>query len=132
MLRYGAVIGDIVQKTRDEMIEWKLVKHDFYSQFLLNPHRVIRAYKAPYNLAKKEYELLFVERRAPSYDDFDDSGESYEYELFVLDRHDGEVVLSLYNGVVDRDQLLVLSGLIESHNDRVQSFFEAFNQSEEA
>jgi hypothetical protein len=93
----------------------------------LNASRVIRAFTADYPVGTKQYTLLFVERRIDLHDEFGESAESYGYELFVLDR-DGQIVLSLYDGVVDRDDPLRLAGLIDEQNDRVKDFFEAFGE----
>jgi hypothetical protein len=93
----------------------------------LNAFRVIRAFKAEYPVGNKSYGLLFVERRVDYHDDFGDSTEGYGFELFILDE-DRQIVLSLYEGIVDRDDLLRLSGLIDEHNDRVKQFFSAFDE----
>ena len=128
MDRYNRILDDIRRKTDDEVICWKVVNADRYSDVLLNPHRVIRAFLAPYNIGGKTYNLLFVERKTDFHDDFDPLTEGFGYDLFILD-DDGQIVVSLYEGVVDRDDLLRLSGLIDEHNDRAQNFFRAFDES---
>jgi hypothetical protein len=127
MDRYDRIIRDIQQRTDDEAIHWKVVNVDRYSSVLMNTFRVIRAFAADYPVGEKKYDLLFVERKVDYHDDFGDSTEGYGFELVVLDE-DGQLVLSLYEGVVDRDDLLKLSGLIDEHNDRVKGFFEAFDR----
>ena len=128
MDRYDRIIRDIRQKTDDEIIRWKVVNADRYSDVLLNTYRVLRAFAADYLIGEKTYKLLFVERKIDFHDELGDSTEAYGFELFVLDE-DGQIVLSLYEGVVDRDDLLRLSGLIDEHNDRVKNFFDAFDES---
>ncbi len=127
MDRYDRIVRDIQQKTDDEAIHWKVVNADRYSSVLMNPFRVIRAFTADYPIGGKKYDLLFVERKVDYHDDFGDLAEGYGFDLFILDE-EGQIVLSLYEGVVDRDDLLKLSGLIDEHNDRVKDFFEAFDE----
>ncbi len=127
MDRYDRIIRDIQQKTDDEVIHWKVANADRYSSVLMNTFRVLRVFTADYPIGEKKYDLLFVERKIDYHDDFGYSSEGYGFELFILDE-DGQIVLSLYEGVVDRDDLLKLSGLIDEHNDRVKSFFEAFDE----
>ena len=129
MDRYDRILNDVRQKTAEEILDWKLVHADRYSDLVLNPLRVIRAFAADYPIGKKNYDLLFIERKIDNHDDLGDFlSETYGFELFVLDE-DRQIVLNLYEGVVDRDDLLRLSGLIEEHNDRARKFFEAFDQS---
>src|SRR5271169_4748096 len=123
MDRYDRIIRDIQQKTDDEVIHWRVANADRYSSVLMNTFRVIRAFTADYPIGEKKYDLLFVERKVDYHDDFGDSAEGYGFELFILNE-DGQIVLSLYEGVVDRDDLLKLSGLIDEHHDRVKHFFE--------
>ncbi len=129
MDRYDRIIRDIQQKTDEEIIRWAAVTAGRYSEVLLNPSRVIRAFSAAYPVGQKTYELLFVERRVDFHNEFDYTTEVYGFELLVLD-HNREIVLSLRDGVVERDDLLRLSGLIDAHNDRVKEFFGAFEESE--
>ena len=128
MDQFDRIIRDVQAKTGDEMIRWDVVNAANYSHILLNVSRVIRAFKADYPIREREYGLLFVERRVDNRDEFGDSSESHGFELFILDG-DGQLVLSLYEGVVDREDLLRLASFIDDHNDRVRSFFEAFNGS---
>lgn len=128
MDRYERVIRDIQQKTHEEAIQWKVVNADRYSEVILNTYRVLRAFTADYRIGQREYELLFIERKADYHDDFGVLTEGYGFELFILDK-DRQIVLSLFEGVVDRDDLLRLSGLIDEHNDRAKNFFDAFDES---
>ncbi len=128
MDRYDRIIRDIQQKTDSEVIRWKVVSSDQHAGILLNAFQIVRTFAADYPIGKRTYDLLFVERKVDFQDEFGDSTEGYGFELLVLDE-DRQIVLSLYEGVVDRDDLLKLSGLIDAHNDRVKNFFEAFDGS---
>ncbi len=128
MDQYDRIIRDVQQKTDDEDVRWKVVNAEFYSGVLLNTDRVLRAFTADYAVGKKIYLLLFVEKKTKYPNDFGYMGEGYGFELFVLDQ-DRQIVLSLFDGVVERDDLLKLSGLIDAHNDRAREFFEAFDES---
>ena len=127
MDRYDRIIHDVQRRTAEESIRWKVINAERYS-VVLNPYRVLRALTADYPVGSKTYTLLFIERKVEIHGDYGDSTEGYGFELFILDE-DREVVLSLYEGVVDRDDLLRLSGLIEEHNDRAKDFFAAFDES---
>jgi len=127
MDRYDRIIRDVQRKTEEELLRWEVVAAGRYSTVLLNPHRVVRAFKAEYFVGGRDYTLLFTEKKIDTHDEFGDSTEVCGFELFILDL-DQQVVLSLYEGLVDRDDLLRLSGLIDAHNDRVKTFFEAFGE----
>ena len=71
-----------------------------------------------------------MERKEDFHDDFGDASETYGFELFILDE-DGQLVLPLYAGVVDRDDLLRLSGLIDENNDRIKDLFDAVDALDE-
>jgi hypothetical protein len=127
MDRFDRIIRDIQQKTDDEVIHWRAVSAERYSNVVLNTFRVIRAFSADYRIANKEYELVFIERKIDYHDDFSYSTEGRGFELFVLGEG-GQLVVSLYDGVVDRDDLLRLAGLIDAHNELVKQFFDAFDE----
>jgi hypothetical protein len=127
MDRFDCIIRDIQQKTDDETIRWKAVSAERYSGVVLNTARVIRAFSADYRVANKEYELVFIERKIDYHDDFSFLTEGRGFELFVLG-DGGQLVLSLFDGVVDRDDLLRLAGLIDAHNELVKQFFDAFDE----
>jgi hypothetical protein len=99
------------EKTDSEVIDWKVVSSDQHSGILLNAFQVVRTFAADYPIGKRKYELLFVERKADFQDEFGDSTEGYGFELLIMDE-DQQIVLSLDEGVVDRDDQLKLSGLI--------------------
>ena len=128
MDRYDRIIRDVQVKTEEEALQWKLVNVEVYAGQVFNTHRVLRAFTAEYFIGKMSYTLLFVERKVDHHDDLYDSSEGSGFELLILDK-DHQIVLSLYDGVVDRDDLLRLAGLIDEHNDRVKDFFAAFDES---
>jgi hypothetical protein len=128
MDRYERVIRDVQQKTEDETIQWRTVRVLKYSDVVINPDRVVRSFEADYPVGGKDYVLLFVERRVEHHDDFGYISEGFDYQLLILDE-EGQIAVSLYDGVVDRDDLLKLSGLIEERNDRAKAFFASFDAS---
>ena len=128
MDRYNQIIQDVQRKTDTEEIRWKVDNADRHSEIIFNTYRFIRTFISDYLVGKKNFTLLFVERKVDYYDDFGDSTEGYGFDLYVLSE-DGQIVLSRYEGVVDRDDFLKLSGLIDEHNDRVKAFFDAFDES---
>jgi hypothetical protein len=132
MDQFDRIIFDIRRKTSDEELDWKIVPPASVSRIVLNPDRVVRAYSADYPVQERIYPLVFVERRVELFDGYSSPYESLDFEVFVLDSDDGEVVLTLYDGVVDRDDLVKLSGLIKTHNDRAKAFLSAFDDTDAA
>lgn len=128
MDRYERLIRDVLQKTGDEILRWQVASLDDLSRVILNADRVIRVYRSSYSLGGQIYRLVFVEKRDLFSDAYGDSYEAPSFEVIVLDQ-DGEIVLRLYDGVVERDDLAYLAALIEEHNDRTRSFFAAFDES---
>ena len=129
MDRYDRVIRDVQQKTDEDLLRWEVVRPESHSKILMNADHVLRAYRADYGVGGKSYVLLFVERKVDRDDEF---GFGYpiggsSFELFIVEE-DGEIVLRLFDGAVDRDDLTKLAGLIEEHNDRVKGFFAAFDE----
>jgi hypothetical protein len=131
MDRYEQIIRDIQRKTEERLIQWKAVQAEIYSYVLLNSNRVLRSFEAEYPVGGKPYSLLFVERRIDHHDEFGGPMEARDLRVFVLDDR-GRTVVSLYDGVVDRDDLLRLSGLVDENNDLTKTFFDAFDLSVKA
>ena len=127
MDKYERVIRDIQGKTRDRHVKWIVVNPSGYEKVLTNPNQVRRLNRADYNLRGRKYELCFVEKIIPAEDDFGGYYESLNFQLLILDE-DGEIVFTIHSGVVERDDLLKLAGLIDENNDRTQEFFAAFDE----
>ncbi len=128
MDRYDRTIHDVQRKTDEKIMHWKMVRSDRHSNILVNARRVIRLFEADYSVGPNKYLLLFVERKTDFRDELGDLNEGYGFELFVLDS-DGQIMVSLYDGVVERDDLLKLSWLIDAYNDRTPEFLAAFDES---
>lgn len=128
MDRFDRVMHDVLRKTDDREILWRVVDAGRYSGILLNVNRIIRAFLAEYLVGLETYNLLFLERKIDLRDEFGEFEEAISLELLVLDK-DGQIVLHLYDGIVERADLLRLSGLIDDRNDRTSQFFAAFDQS---
>lgn len=129
MDRYERIIRDVQERTEEDRLLWRLERPAACARILMNPDRVLRVYTADYDLAGSSYRLLFAERRTEFHDDFGEVFEGYGFELFVLGM-DGEIVIPLYEGVVDRTDLLRLAALVDEHNDRARDFFAAFDAAE--
>src|SRR4051812_42100573 len=99
MDRYDRVIRDMQQKTEDRRLAWKVVSPARYERILVDPGRVIRTVASEYTLADKKFDLLFVERKTDLFVDSGEIREGRDFQVLVLDQ-DGEIVLSLYDGVV--------------------------------
>jgi hypothetical protein len=131
MDRYDRIIRDVQERTDEDRLSWSVVNPARYEKVLVNPHRIIRAFTASYTLGLKVYNLLFVARRNEVHDESGDLIEGRVFELLVLDVA-GDIVLQLYDGIVDRDDLWRLSSLIDEHNDKAKGFFAAFEETDVA
>lgn len=130
MDRYDRIIADIIRRTDGGDLRWVCVR-TVDAHVLTNAEKVMRMFRATYQLGERKYHLLFVERRVDGTDEFDNVTERIDFEVHVLGE-DREVVLRLYEGVVDKSDLLTLASLIDDRNDRATEFFEAFDRMEVA
>src|SRR5438094_157481 len=100
MDRYDRLIRDVQQKTENESIRWEVVNAGLYKKILLNIDTVVRAFTAEYPVGNRKYTLLLTVGKKHILNEYLPSTDAYNPELFILDI-DGQVVLSLYDGLVD-------------------------------
>lgn len=67
----------------------------------------------------EEYTVLFVEKKSPEPDY--DYLEKYWPEVLVLD--DGELIASLNDSIIERQNLINLMELVESKSDKAKKLF---------
>ena len=127
MDQYDRLIHDILTKTENNLLDWDVTAAGVYETAVLNAHRLIRAYRTTYVLGEQKYTLLFLESKV---DRFDELGELYEgrgFELLVLGE-DKIPVFNLYDGVVELEDLVKLSSLLQDHNTQAKRFFAEFEK----
>jgi len=132
MDRYDRFILDILRKTEARELDWRVVPPGEISHAVLNPDRILRAYLADYPLQGRNYRLYFIEKRVEFLNEF--AGPYREvlgFEVVVLDV-DEAIVLTLYNGVVEAEDLWKLSSLIKACNDRAEVLLSAFDDTDAA
>ena len=128
MDRYDRILADVLEKNAGDRLKWVAAPTSTHADVVLNAHRILRCYLAEYDLGDRKYELLFLVKKEEQYDPvFGDLFETREYELLVLQGK--TVVLSLIDGIVERDQLLELASYLRTHNSQTTDFFAAFERS---
>jgi hypothetical protein len=130
MDRYDRLMNDILEKTAAGALRWTVMARQDYDQALAIPDGVRRIFRADYLLGDQSYRLCFVKSRTKRFGDFGAVHEVSEIEIHVLNQ-DNRVALVLVDvdGLVERDDLLRLSGLIDANNEQTREFFEAFDRS---
>ncbi|MBI1903415.1 MAG: hypothetical protein HYS13_20120 [Planctomycetia bacterium] len=128
MDKYDATLARVIDETADGTVKWRMDHPDNYAAVILNSDRVIRAFTAKLPLGHKEFPLLFIEKKAPSRDEYDQLFEGTEFELYVLDDF-GRIVLPVYEGLVEERQLERLAELVSQSNEAAREFFDALESS---
>jgi hypothetical protein len=129
MDKYEATLARVIDATSSGVLVWEPVGQARYADVVVNADRVVRAYQAELELKEKRFPLVFVEKRTPWYDEFDKPAERMEFELHVLDKS-RHLVLSLYDGVVERRDLQRLAASIKQSSGSAKEFFEALQAAE--
>lgn len=127
MDRYDRLIHDILAKTENHVLDWDVTAVGFYETAVLNAHRLIRAYRTTYVLGEQKYTLLFLESKVDRFDDFGGLHEGRGFELLILGE-DKVPVFNLYDGVVELEDLVKLSSLLQDHNIQAKRFFAEFEK----
>ena len=128
MDRYDRIMADLIAKTEDGSLRWKVFNHRDLQGVLPVIDGVRRVFIAVYSLGNAGYRLFFVESRLKRIGDFGTVSEVPDYEIYIVNSND-EVAQILIDGLVERDDLLRLSGAIDAYNEQAQEFFDAFDRS---
>lgn len=126
MDRYDRIMRDVIERTENGLLRWGRAPRNFIQNCVLNPDQVFLAHWSDYDLSGQIYHLLFAEKRYGTKDSFGRTVETTRNELIVLDTGN-EAVLSLFDGLVDREDLAQLASAIFEHNEHTKQFFEAFD-----
>ena len=120
--KYDQALFRIEDETTSGRLNWTLAGPGSYRDLVVNPERVLRCLTAELELAGKRFPLLFVEKKDPRHGEFGDMYEAVVHELLVLDAA-GRLIVPLYDGVVDRNDLARLGDLIADSSGAAREFF---------
>ena len=123
MDRYEATLARITDETDRGALRWEAAFPSTHERVVLNPDRVVRCFAADLSAGGKTFPLLYVERKESRFDEFDAPQETLSRELLVLDG-DGRLVLPIYEGLVDREDLIRLAAAISDTNAAAEDFFD--------
>ena len=76
-------------------------------------------------IKEHEYDLVFVEKKTPTIDENDIQFERLGYELNVLN-DDGDLLIPMYDGLVDREDLFRLAAAISDNCSDANEFFNSY------
>jgi hypothetical protein len=120
----------LIQKTVNESIGWEVVSPYRYERIIANPDAVVRAYESRLDLKGKAYPVLTVEKKNWAHDDYGQEFERLDIEVYVMNS-DYNLIFPIYEGLVDRDDLLKLISAISDTSDQSKEFFDAISGEDE-
>lgn len=123
--QYEQTLQRLVIETEEGMLKWETVRPSIYERIIANVDTVVRAFKTQLKLKEKVYHVVVVEKKDFTNDHFGSYFERLSFEVYVLN-HKEEFIFPIYEGLVDRDDLLRLIGAISDASDQTREFFEAF------
>jgi len=120
MNKYESFVTEILAQTRSGHLRWNQIGRNENSGIILNDHLVLRQFSTIFVRGDGEFTLLLLEKRQ-LYDDEDFFDERLEFtrpELLVVEK--GELVLSLWDGLVSLVTLMNLLVAAESSSDSLR------------
>lgn len=122
MNKYEKLFADIAEQTRTDEIKWKQTRKDAHSDLIFNPDLTYRQYSGEYKKGNNTFEVVFVEKK---YDDpvHDFAYQKYASEILIVDDKN-ELVVTLTDSVIAKDDMIDLVKSIEGKNDRSKNLFE--------
>jgi hypothetical protein len=121
MNKYELLFNEIMQKTRNEKLKWKQLKRNANSELIFSANLVFRQFSAAFEREGAEFELLLIEKKYED-PDYDYVYDKYRPELLVID-DDGELIITLTDSVIERNDLIRLADLVETKTDRANKLF---------
>ena len=122
MNKYEKLFAEIAKKTEKNEIEWKQVKKSAHADLIFNPDMVFRQYSGELKKGNDTYEVVFLEKKT---DDpvHDFAYQRYIPEIMIIDDKN-ELLVTITDSVIEKDDMLGLLQAIEEKNDRVKKLFD--------
>ena len=124
MDKYDQTMRKVIAGTQDNEIKWKSASPNPYHRIITNVDMVVRCFTAKMTIKDSEYDLVFVEKKTFAMDENGIQFEKLGYELNVLN-DGGELVVPIYEGLVDREDLFRLASVVSDSNADANDFFDA-------
>lgn len=123
MNKYEKLFEDIAKQTRAGSLKWKQLRRHANSDVIFSASLVFRQFSADFERSGNQFKLLLVEKK---YEDpeFDFAYDKYRPELLVIDE-DGELVVTLSDSVIERNDLTRLADMVETHSDKASKLFDS-------
>lgn len=118
MNKYEKLFEDISNKTDSGEIKWRQINKSAHADLIFNPDMAFRQYSGEYTKDGETYEVVFVEKKA------DDPVHDFVYqrympEILIIDE-DKELLVTLTDSIIEKDQLIDLVKNIEGKNDKTK------------
>lgn len=122
MNKYEKLFAEIAEKTEKNEIEWKQVKKSAHADLIFNSDMVFRQYSGELKKGNDTYEVVFLEKKT---DDpvHDFAYQRYIPEIMIIDDKN-ELLVTITDSVIEKDDMLGLVQAIEEKNDRVKKLFD--------
>lgn len=117
-------INNLLNKTRNEELKWKIVSNEKWDHLIFQKNFVYRSLEAEYKLKGKEYTVVLIEKK------YEDPEHEYYYEKYsveVLLLKDGSLITTISENEVDREELLKLLGQADMKSADLENFLEDLN-----
>ncbi|WP_285409259.1 hypothetical protein [Pseudomonas sp. FR229a] len=122
MNKYEKLFDDIATKTHNGDLNWKQISKTAHADLIFNPDMSFRQYATVYKKGGKTYELVFVEKKT------DDPHHDYAFQKYIPEvlvvGQNNELVTTLTDSVIDRDQMIDLVRTIEENSDSLSGLFD--------
>jgi len=120
MNKYEQIFNEIVNQTKSGNLKWKQLKRYVNSDLIFNPNLIWRQFSTDFERGGHPFTILLVEKK---YEDpeFDFAFEKYTPELLVID--DGELVATINDSIIEKNDMLQLANLVETKSDKAQKLF---------
>lgn len=121
MNKYEKLFNEILSQTKSGEMSWKQVRKQSNSELIFNPNLIWRQFTADLVRDTNRFTLLFVEKK---YEDpaYDFTYEKYSPELLIL--HEGELIVTLSDSVIDMSDMITLANIVEKTSDKAKLLFE--------
>jgi len=123
---FNEVIEELISSTYNKNILWKNENPQSWDTVIFNYNFTYKAYSADFTKNGITFKLLFVEKKFPDqHSDWAGIAETYFPELIIL--NESRMPLGVINeSNAAKDDLIRLSGAIESNNEGMNRFMNLF------
>ncbi len=120
MNKYEKLFAEIYSQTKAGTLKWKQLRRQANSDLIFNPNLVWRQFAADFERDENTFTIILVEKKYED-PDFDFAYEKYSPELLVID--EGELVATISDSVIEKNDMIRLSNLVEMKSDKAKKLF---------